>query len=235
VLARVLPNTADPERAHRLALEAFDAIGPRRVAALFQPALSTECAELRASIAASARALVLWMSSHDLAVESVETEQTRDHEGQPIRGRLDLVVSGPGGRVVLDHKLGRRTKLAASLAGGVAVQLATYAFVAERDGKPPHVGYFIVRDQRLLGIAGGPYPDHDAIEGPPPEQVWRAFVVATRGRTAELDAGEVHVPGVSGGDAPARGRLEGDTVRLPAPCDYCEYDALCGRMTEARR
>ena len=168
VLAHVLPRATDPERAHRLALEAFDAIGPRRVAALFQPALATECGALRASIAASARALVLWMSSRDLAVESVEDERTRDHEGQPIRGRLDLVVSGPGGRVVLDHKLGGRTKRADELATGAAVQLATYAFVAERDGKPPHVGYFIVRDQRLLGIAGGPYPDHDAVEGPPP-------------------------------------------------------------------
>ncbi len=224
-----------PEEAEQRAAEAFDRLGPLCAAALFQPGQATARDQTRAQICGSARALAQWLATQGLQIEALELESSRDAGEQRIKGRLDLVAASDTARVVIDHKLGGRTQKRAELQGGSAVQLATYAFTLQKPGElMPSIGYFIVLDQALLGIAGGPFSDAESVQGPPPQQIWDAFLEAAQHRWQQLAQGSIEVTGV-GGHAGTKTRLDGDALTMAPPCKYCDYDLLCGKVMEGRR
>lgn len=231
VLAHVLSQRlTDLDQVEQLATETFERLGPLTVAALFGPGQATARDQARADVVASARALTTWLLEQNLHVVGVEADAARPLDDYTFNGRIDLIASDGTTPVVIDHKLGGRANRRDDLRYGTAVQLAAYAFMLRDPGTPaPSVGYFILRDQTLLGIAGGPFPDTAAIEGPPPEEVWEAFHAAARARWDELRQGTVIATGF--GDPP-KTSLSGGVYQQEPPCKWCHYDLMCGRLLE---
>jgi hypothetical protein len=227
VLASVLRCTpADPHEASEQASRVFDEFGPVRVAQLFLPGHDAEREETRLTIARSAAAVVAWMQAHGLTIERVEEELERELQGRVVCGRVDLLAGSP--RVVVDFKWGGRTARRDEIANGTAYQLATYAWAAGAEGEAmPDYGYFIIRDQLIVGRHGGPFDPDTTVAGPPPSRTWDLFANAFRERFAELDRGQLVAPGADG-DVPERAVVAGDRLALPPGCEYCSYDALCG-------
>jgi hypothetical protein len=234
VLADVLhDDPRDPQRAQADAAARFDACGPTLASALFQPGQSSERDKVRGQIAGSARTLVRWLVEHDLHVTGTETEVTCSLDDYTFGGRVDLLAANDNTVVVLDHKLGGRKGRHEDLERGTAVQLAAYAFVLSKDGNPPPgIGYFIVRDQTLLGVASSAFPRESSVDGPAPADTWAAFYAAAQARWAELRAGSVQATGVGHGGRLPQTTFEGGTYRPTPPCEYCDYSLLCGRAQE---
>ncbi len=232
VLADVLGQAPhDPDRAASLAADAFERLGPRSVAALFQPGQATARDQTRGQVVESARALSTWLRDEGLHVVRLEETIGCAWDGQTLEGRADLIAGDDTRTVVLDHKLGGRSGRDGDLRHGTAVQLAAYAFILEQGGEPnPAIGYFIVRDQTLLGIAGGPFPASAAVEGPAVREVWPAFEAAARARWQQLQEGTALAPAVD--PSPPRTRLRDGVFEQEPPCGFCSFDALCGRSFE---
>ena len=221
---RVVPADADTAEAGAGAV--FDEIGPRCLAPLFLPGGDADREELRGVIVRSAGSVVRWLHAHELVVEAVEEDVEREFEGRLLRGRVDLLAGPP--RVVVDFKLGGRTKRRVEIERGTAYQLACYAHAAAAGGKTmPEYAYFIVLDQLLVGRKGGPFGEHTTVDGPPPLETWQRFHTACRHRLGEVAAGTLRSPGGLVG-VPTEPVVDGDRLALPPGCSYCSYDALCG-------
>ena len=163
------------------------------------------------------------MLEHDLRPQAVESLVSTTFADQPIEGRVDLLAGPP--RVVIDFKWGRREALRRELHSGTAFQLATYAHLASASGDAvPSFGYFVLRDQTLLGLRGGPFDPEAATGGPDPAQVWSWFSRAWGLSLKEVAAGRLRAPGPAIDEA----TVDGDRLALPAACSYCAYDLLCG-------
>jgi ATP-dependent helicase/nuclease subunit B len=228
IVARVLQaEPTDPEQAALLASTTFDDIGPRHVAELFMPGHDDARQDARLTISKAARALVAWMSTHDLAAELVEGDLVRAFGPIAVGGRVDLLAGTP--RVVVDLKWGGRERRRQEVASGTAYQLATYAYAAADGGRAlPEYAYFIVREQLMIGRRGGPFDSNTTVDGPTPAQAWQWFARACEARLDELARGNVVAPGVLD-DGPKDATISGDRLVLPPGCDYCSYDRLCGR------
>lgn len=229
VLAEVIEaRPASPDEAAADAGQRYDRLAPRRIAALFTAGHATERETTRLQVTRSAAAIVGWMLEHDLQPQAVESLLSTTVADQRIEGRVDLLAGPP--RVVIDFKWGRREALRRELQTGTAFQLATYAHLASATGDAvPSFGYFVLLDQTLLGLRGGPFDQKAATGGPDPAQVWSWFSQAWSLRLQEVAAGQLNAPGT----AIDRATVDGDRLALPAGCRYCAYDLLCGHgLTE---
>ena len=227
VLARVLQaEPTDPEQAIVLAESIFDEMGPRHVAALFMPGADDKRQDARLTIAKAARTLVAWMMRYDLRPELIEGTLERRFGSINVGGRVDLLAGLP--RVVVDLKWGGREKRRKEIERGTAYQLASYAYAAADGKPPPEYAYFIISGQQMLGRSGGPFDADTTVDGPTPAQAWEWFARACEVRLNELEHGEVVAPGVRD-DGPSEPAVDGDRLALPPGCEYCSYDALCGR------
>ena len=229
ILAEVLAdpvNLEDAARARDRAAEVFDALGPRRVAALFRPGRDGEREQIRLSIMESAVTLVQWLQTYGLRVRKVEETLEGALEGHRVGGQVDLLVGDPP--VVIDFKWGGRSSRQEEIETGTAYQLATYAWAATEPGAAmPEYGYFIVRDRLMLGRAGGPFDPNNAVDGPSVSEAWDGFARAFGAAQDEVSAGRLLAPG-GREDAPAKPQIVNGRLVLPTPCKYCSYDALCG-------
>ena len=94
----------------------------------------------------------------------------------------------------------------------------------------PGIAYFIVTRRRMLAASPSSLPHAEAVDGPAIEDVWRGFEQAFLTRCEELAAGEVKAACVAaeGQDPPDQSKLVGDKLVLAPPCQYCEFQGLCG-------
>jgi hypothetical protein len=228
IMARVLEAAPpDPHTAETLGGAFFDEMGPRHVADLFMPGRDDAREDTRLVIIASARALVAWLHAHALTPELIEGEVARTFGTIEVGGRVDLLVGTP--RVVVDLKWGGRDKRRREIETGTAHQLAAYAYAAATEGRAvPEYAYFILREQLMVGRRGGPFDVDTAVDGPSPSQAWQWFARACEERFGELARGHLVAPGAEGGK-PEDPTIDGDRLALPAECEWCSYDALCGR------
>ena len=222
-----------PAAARARAGEVFDAEAPRLAAVLFLPGSEAERAEVRRAIEASAEGLSGLMAAARLRPIAVESLRGREALGIVLRGQPDLVLGEPP--AVVDLKWAGASHFARALKAGAAHQLAAYSYlVSEGPAPAAPVAYFILSSQRMLAAERRPFGDAEVVAGPSPRQTWAALRLALDDARRALEEGTLTAAGIDADDAEAPA-AEGDIdsvtgrLRLPAPCQFCELGALCGR------
>ncbi len=219
-----LPPTL--EAAREKAATYFDEMGPRLVAQLFQAGHDLQRTEAKRVICAAAAGLARFVLESGHAVKGVEEKLGRDAGGWIISGRLDVQLDPPA---VIDLKFGGRTRKRKALENGTATQLATYAYLLGNGAPPwPPVAYFIVKDQSLYSTEADRLGKGALrVDGASPQNTWNAFRAAIEQRWKELRGGSLDAPAAS--YETSRSKLDDGEIHLEAPCQYCQFDALCGR------
>lgn len=154
---------------------------------------------------------------------------------QALEGTPDLVVEGPLGVFVVDHKTGGDADKRMLLGAGGALQLVEYAAMVGERGRPwPSFGYYQLRTRRLV-TTDARVRGAEIVDGPVAKDAWRPLERARAQALAALRAGQVIAAGVEDGlddrvDAVvATPHVAGGVLRLAPPCWSCRADVLCGR------
>jgi hypothetical protein len=152
-----------------------------------------------------------------------------------LEGTPDVVVEGPLGVFVVDHKTGGDARKRQALAVGAALQLVDYAALAGERGKPwPGFGYYQLRTRRLLTtddrIRGA-----DVVAGPAAKDAWKPLERARAATLRALHEGAVVAAGVSEDedDVVDDPHVDRGVLRIAPPCWSCRADVLCGRAFAA--
>ena len=93
----------------------------------------------------------------------------------------------------------------------------------------PPVGFFIVRDQRLLTTDARVFRDADRVDGPSIDTTWKALAAAMRARRTDLANGVLQAPMPEPDVKDASDAIVDGLLTLQPPCGYCELHTLCGR------
>ncbi|MGA9519811.1 MAG: PD-(D/E)XK nuclease family protein [Myxococcaceae bacterium] len=227
-----------PEDAEREALALFDAQAPKLAAPLYQPGNDGPLADARAVMGSSARQFYSLLESAGLEIQAVETtHETALEKGVLLRGDPDVVLArtSPGGEkqpVIVDFKWSGASYRQESLEVGTAYQLAAYSAMTTGGRADAPVGYFILERQRLLTTDGTTFGGVPALDGPGPRETFTALQRAVSEAARALKQGQFLASGVEGEEAPPlaeEGIDEQDTLRLSPPCQFCEYEGICGR------
>lgn len=220
----------------------FEALLQREGTTLLLAGASTERLQLTRQMQSAMRDLYRYLARSGYRIKAVEEVVTTDSAIGPLEGRLDLRLGDAEGRTaILDLKWGA-SKYRTLLAAGRAVQLAAYArALAEADGEevaPPAAYFALSRGEVVAADPRMRAPR--TIEGPSLEATWLGAEATAKAVHGALDRGVVHVCGTKGAlpllDALgiAKGDRAGHFEAAPdAACEYCAYDALCGRKWEA--
>lgn len=230
LLARLLAEgITSPAAAEARAAALFDAEGARVAAPLFLPGFDAARADARNIFALAARELTRVLAGSQLRVRAIETAVERETADGPLAGTPDLVLGPP--TAVIDLKWSGARYRRDQLMAGTAHQLAAYAHLV-REGEAselPPVGFFIVRDQRLLTTDTTVFRDADRVEGPAIAVTWDALTAAIRARRAEVAAGVLAAPMPEPDAKDATDAIAGGVLTLQPPCGYCDLQTLCGR------
>ncbi|MCC6763627.1 MAG: PD-(D/E)XK nuclease family protein [Deltaproteobacteria bacterium] len=230
LLARLLgEGLTSPEAAQARAGALFDAEGARIAAPLFLPGFDAARADARTILVFAARELTRLLTTSKLGIRAIETVVERETSEGRLAGTPDLVVGPP--TAVIDLKWSG-AHWREQLAAGTAHQLAAYAHLVADGGASslPPVGYFIVRDQRLLTTDGAVFRDADRVEGPPITVTWDAVVEARRRRRAALADGVLEAPMTDPAEKEAPATIADGILTLQPRCGYCDLRTLCGRV-----
>jgi hypothetical protein len=226
------------ERNTRIRLETLIA---EEGAPLLLAGMRSERAQLEAKLVAAMRSLAQLLDRAQMAIASVEEERESAWNERTVFGITDLLLRREdGGDAIIDLKWGR-SSYSKMLVQGRALQLASYAFIAHRlSGSPdfPPVAYFSLSRGALLTTERRAFSGVRPIDGNSARDTWqRADATLTRIERL-LQTGAIPVAGV-GDEVPiiehAGGRIDAPDALHITPehtCEYCEYDAVCGRRWE---
>ncbi len=248
VLARVLTQIAavqargekaGADDAAALVRACFDEVTLESAGAWFRPGREQTRLRVRERAARAAAALVQILGDNAYVISAVEAEIERELPAGPgatrkLRGTPDIVVDGPLGRLIIDHKTGNDRGRRELLATGGAVQLVDYTVMAGDKGKAwPQAAYFQLRSRRLITtdarIVGA-----EVVVGPRQKDAWELIDAARTRAFAALAAGEIEAPGADGSAPGAVAVVEQGRLRLAPPCARCPADVLCGRTPFSR-
>jgi ATP-dependent helicase/nuclease subunit B len=212
-------------------------------AVLLRPGMTFERGQLEQQLLGAAVELWRLLRGAGLRIVAVEKSLEAAWQGGKLEGRLDLLVASPNGEHAIIDMKGGMSIYRDLLRAGRALQLALYAFAHsvehEQDGWPD-AGYFSLKQGKLFGPPSRVLPHAEVVPGPPLSDTWRR-VERTVARALPLARqGRFFATGVRGAPTPLQAigvpETEADAhFALPsgARCQYCRYDALCGRRWEA--
>jgi RecB family exonuclease len=215
----------------------------REGAVLLRSGMGFERAQLEQQLVGAAVELSRLLRRASLRIVAVEQAVEATWQGGKLEGRLDLLVAAEDGHhAIIDMKGGLST-YRDLLRAGLALQLAAYAFA--HAGKPeaagwPDAGYFSLKQGKLFGLASSVLPHSEVIVGPTLTDTWQKVERSVRRSLPLARQGRFAVTGLRGAPSlfDALGIPEAEArahFALPsgARCQYCNYDALCGRRWEA--
>lgn len=212
----------------------------REGAVLLRPGLGFERAQLEQQLVRAVQELARLLRSAGLRIVAVEQGIEVPWQDGRLEGRLDLLVATEHGEhAIIDMKSGLSI-YRDLLRSGQAIQLAAYAFAHTADGAPwPDAGYFSLKQGKLFGLASRVLPHAEVIAGPSLRDTWQNVERSMRRALPLAQVGRFAVTGVRGAppllDALGVPETEASLhFALPsgARCEYCHYDALCGRRWE---
>lgn len=247
VLERVFGDGGDPppvDEAVAAVGRCFDDRVGRDAAPLARPENLDDRRQVRDELQRATRVLVRTLHDGDHRIVGMEHEIDAEIDGRPLYGWIDSVVEAADGSLddeaIIDFKYGGSSKYPGLLEDGRALQLAVYAAgrAAEADAdEMPDVAYLILSEGRLYtpeGSAIDGAPSGARVHGAPSiGNVWGRFRKALQASRDWLE-GEAPVPArplqdqeewPSGADLVIDTDESGKDRR---PCQYCDYDALCG-------
>jgi hypothetical protein len=215
----------------------------REGAVLLRPGMGFERAQLEQQLIASVLELSRLLRGAGLHIVSVEQPIEASWQGGKLKGRLDLLVAAQNGQhAIIDMKSGMSI-YRDLLRSGRAVQLAAYAFAHDAQCDPaarPDAGYFSLKRGKLFGLASRVLPHAEVIAGPTLSDTWQRVERSVRRALPLVRQGRFAVTGVRGAppllDALGVAEAEADAhfvLPVGERCEFCQYDALCGRRWEA--
>ncbi len=211
-------------------------------AVLLRPGMGFERAQLKRQLVEAALELRTLLHGAGLSIVAVERDVEVDWQAGILGGRLDLLVATADGQhAIIDVKAGMAT-YRDLLRTGTALQLAAYAFAhaaSDGEGRWPEAAYFSLKQGKLFGLSSQLLPHAEVVHGPTLNDTWQRIERSVRRVLPLTGQGRFPVTGVSS----AASLLEAASVpqadapahfELPrgARCQYCRYDALCGRRWE---
>jgi hypothetical protein len=234
---RVLPPGPAPD--HDVVRAQVDALFDELLAAiatpLQQPEYAGELAGARSRVPAALAELARLL--RQIGADVVGTELERDRkfpDGLAVGGRLDLLVQHPvHGQGVIDLKWTKSPKQRRTeLSEGRALQLATYAAIANPASATPIPGAYYLLNQRLMIGLPNTFLADEAVESDVTlPETWNNLVSTwQRWRNTARD-GTAIATGAEG----AEDHVSSDLPIPPGkePCRYCELTALCRVGVEA--
>ncbi len=224
VLAQVFAAGVLPaEEAAARAGEIVEADLPRLCESLGLPRYQVERATVKQVIVDAARELGRLLDETGATVAGVEHRLERELLGVTVAGNADLVLSSPD--VIVDLKWGL-SKYRDKIAGGTALQLATYARLLGGDAARPQVAYFILTRQQLLAEPGSIFAGATIPGKSVSSDTWNAAMAALARRLSELAEGTLGAPAADG--SVIKPMLDGGRLVLAPACEYCALGGLCG-------
>lgn len=209
-------------------------------ATLLLPGASIERLQVTRQIRAATRDLYRYLRRFGYRIVAVEEVVQMDSEIGPLHGRLDLRLEGRAGeQALLDLKWGS-SRYRAMLAEGRAVQLAVYARAVAQvsGGPPPPAGYFALSQGEVLATDDRMKPRRRIDGASLDETLDRAFATA-KAVLSTFERGRIPVRGTRQAlpllealEIPEDRQHEHVSAGSDKACDYCPYDALCGRKWE---
>jgi hypothetical protein len=155
-------------------------------------------------------------------VEASEwTLSRRFGENQTIEGTLDLVaLDASDHHVIIDLKWSSHKGYQERVDQGTALQLAAYHWLLTATRRVSKAGYFLLKNGQEIWM---PTVGEDS-----PEGVWSWVGEAYQSRRRELN----ELARASGLD-PGEGGDEPEKRRISPPCQFCEFEMLCGKGFDA--
>lgn len=220
----------------------LDALFQREGAVLLRSGMGFERAQLKQQLVLAVVELSRFLHAAGLHLVAVEKRVEASWQGGKLEGRLDVLVANEDGQqAIIDIKSGMGF-YRDLLKTGTALQLAAYAFAHAAESDPevwPDAGYFSLSRGKLFGLRSRILPHAEVIDGPTLSDTWQRVERSVRQALPLAKQGRLLVTGVRGA-APlleALGIPETEAAEhfvLPpgSRCQYCRYDALCGRRWE---
>jgi ATP-dependent helicase/nuclease subunit B len=213
----------------------------REGALLSRPGMSFERAQVTQQLVHAVIELARSLRRAQLHIVGVERELRMPWRGGQLEGRVDLLVADPSGSEhILDLKWGASSYREA-LAEGRALQLAAYtALQAHGREHPVEAAFFTLKRGKLIGLAASALPIDERVRGPSLTATWASAERSMSAVEARLVQGRVPVSGLRRslplldalGVEPSQ-QPRYFSVKREAICEYCDFDALCGRRWEA--
>ena len=210
-------------------------------AVLLRPGMAFERAQLQSQLVRAVRELSRMLRASGLRILAVEQQVEAPFRDKTLLGRLDLLVGTDAGvRAIVDMKWGFRS-YRELLQAGRALQLAFYGFAhsAGSNLELIEAAYFSLSRGRLLAVSPALWSECDTVDGPGIAGTWRLVERSLATAEEAIGAGSLPVSGlrkslplleafgVSPGERAAHYSLEAGKA-----CEYCRFDALCGRRWE---
>ena len=228
----LLTRPVSPEAARQAALEHFDQILASRAATLLLPGAESERQRTRYNTGEAAAHLTQLLADARLEVREAEASRKLPWFEGSIGGRIDLLLGDPP--AIVDLKLGWAHGRRKELENGTADSLAIYShLVREGAGPYPPVAFYILVNQTLLTVEPDRFPGAEPLEGPKPEETWAAVDRTARSCRDDIATGSLVAAGIAGFEddkLPEESAIVDGRLVRPAPCRFCDFAALCGRL-----
>lgn len=214
----------------------------REGAVLLRPGMAFERGQLEQQLLGAVVELSRILRGAGLRIVAVEKSLDASWQGGKLDGRLDLLVVSPNGEHAIIDMKGGMSIYRDLLREGRALQLALYAFaqsVEQKQDSWPDAGYFSLKQGKLFGLSSRILPHAEVVPGPTLSDTWRRVERSVTRALPLARQGRFFATGIRGAPSPLHAigvpEAEADAhFALPsgARCQYCRYDALCGRRWE---
>lgn len=210
----------------------------QRGAVLFMPGRQSERAYYIDMAVRALTSLVEHLQS--AKVVSVEMERYIDGQfaGGALNGSIDLMATKADGQcAVVDIKWGGLSYRRDSLQESKYLQLGLYAQLAHQAQKRwPALGYYIIRDSRLLMLDNHFFPEASVIQPDSGEsylEFWQRVVATWKWRRQQIDRGLIEVP-ITDTEPDDNSTPEGRGLEMPDTFDrFDDYTVLTGWSEDA--
>lgn len=214
----------------------------REGALLLRAGMGFERSQLKRQLLSAVVDLSGALRASSLRVVAVEQRVELSWRGGKLVGAIDLLVASPAGvEAIIDMKWGI-SSYREQLRSGQALQLAAYAFAHSRAaGKATlaEASYFSLKQAKLLGLPSAVLPNREVIDGPSLQDCWGRVERSVDRAEATVTSGRLPVVGLA--ESPPlldalgvpQGAFGGHFARnAEAACEYCRFDAVCGKRWE---
>ena len=222
----------------------LDQLFEREGAVLLRAGMAFERHQLRSQLVDSMLELSRALRESGLRILAVEKPVEVPWRGGKLVGRIDLLVAtATGTEAIVDVKWGLAS-YRDLLRSGHALQLAAYAFAhaAERgESAIPEATYFSLKQRKLFGLTSEVLPNAEVIDGPSLAETWRrversvdkAEHLAVSGRFAVTGIRK-SLPLLTTLGVLDDAHANHFALKRDVSCNYCGFDAICGKRWEGR-
>ncbi|HEX2734534.1 MAG TPA: PD-(D/E)XK nuclease family protein [Polyangiaceae bacterium] len=224
------------ERFRHLAIRQMESLLSLEGAVLLRAGKAYERDQLQAQLVDAACALQRTLFENELELLDAEKPFAVPWRAGELRGRWDLVArSNKGQLVIIDLKWGDR-KYRDKLRAANDLQLPAYTHALRLEHADVSAVYFSLSSRKLFGARTEALSKLEVVPGPPAHETWRRVERTAQLAEQAIAAGAIHVTGLRTSlplleslEIEEAGRSRHFAVKPEDACEYCGFDAICGR------